>query len=228
MAPPGSLHSELNLGCLDINGRDDSGCAPIDECSKMSSELHHRYICRLLEFGARPNYLPLCCKDCRITDHFKKLKLLNYDGINQIFERNYRAMEFWESFKNDYKDKFNEELDILKTVDTDAKMSLYDFLFIKQTQLVNYAKNQVLCKIYAENDLDFSKQFPQYGFLLNFNFKACIARRKLIKDVKEKFVDIAGGKILEINAEKLLKKLCTRDLQNIQLIDESWLTDDQP
>lgn len=224
----------LQLGTFDVNHRNKDGHATLH--GTYTGRFHRTWIpCEnaelLLKSGARldvrdkwgrhPSLLVRCLDDekCPVVDHFKKLTILGYkieDELLGSLLRNSRRKKSIYAESEIIQNEHVEELEKLKKVVICVNYScrtLFDLLFLKKSQLVRFAGNDIISELYQEVDEDFEEKYPHFGFALNRVCKELKHTRNVLMDAKEKFYDVTGFYFCDPIVDKLFSMLDYCDLE---------------
>lgn len=219
----------LNTKHLDVNAEDKKGLTPLDEAIQ--------YFCCnnvkvLIQFGAEMK-LPdrfdqkkkyakhllhhaIHCKDCHIVKTFLKLKLLGVE-FDTDYDRIFLINEFTEMIP-----KYEEELAKLKNtvINSNLKISLYDFIMMNRKKASIYSNNRVLKDLYIECGENFQEKFHSFGFLMNLKYIKGLKRFELLAESTETFNSLIGDHVVEVASEIVLSYLNTVQLEEFIKLKE--------
>lgn len=229
---PATLDLLLKKNKVDVDSKNLDGCTPLHDAARTQS-------CKscevLLQHGAdievtsKIGSVPLMedpltkarenkdCKDinCPVVLHFKKLKLLGYEPHSKHFK--FFSMYFREDNFFAPIAEYRAELQSLKqtVIGFYPRVSLYSLLFSKSHRhMVRFMDNEILREIYQKNDEDFSKQFPNYGYILNKHYRKCMPRKEVLDEAKINLTAILGTELPERCSDSIF-----RNLSDQQLVD---------
>lgn len=106
-----------------------------------------------------------------------------------------------------------KELKTLKTIVIYPGVTMFDLLFMKIKQMMNYCQNENLVKLFKECGEDFETRFKHYGFLLNTKLKRAKRRRESVALAVEKLEDALAKRLPELCSQKIFKYLSDGQLK---------------
>lgn len=171
--------------------------------------------------------------DCHVLNYFIKLRLLGYK-INEnslVSIHNYTKYDA----KVGNVELYEKELEILKNaiIHFFPKTSLYDILFMKFYKLLRHLNNETLLRIYNNNNEDFEKVFPYYGYFLNKKCRQGFTLRDLQDSGKNFLIKALGKSLPDPIYEEILRyvpnwKLKALENYEFSIDNDSMDLQDQP
>lgn len=167
------------------------------------------------KFGSYPILRSRGClrHDCPVRQHFLKLSLLGYK-VNQVTLRSSPLLANMEETGAADLIEFKQEVERMKNIVISSypKKTVFEVLLMKLRQVTKFAGNEILADIYERNDRDFKREFPNFGFLLNLNFRKGVRRRILMSKARGCLIRYGVDEMLE---EGILEYLSNEELKII-------------
>lgn len=204
------LEALLKMNIFDVNYQNKKGETALHGVSvSRIASIRQSIPCRnallLLKHGAKidvvdkegnyPHLLEICenVVRCEVLKHFRKLKLLNYQVEDKLLKSVFQGKERHLSYPYKTWDQFHE-LERLKNVVVclNPRYSLFNILFMKKSDLIRFAENEVIMELFEEHGKDFEKTYDSFGFILNRVCRELEAKRELLIPAREKFCELIG------------------------------------
>lgn len=156
------------------------------------------------------------CQECPIMETLLKLELLAFRFTQNLIR--FLPLDFCAKIWSDYK----EELDSLKkiTLNSNPKVTLYDFLLMNREKTSIYSKNKVLKDLFVECKKDFQNKFVHYGFLLSLKFREGLNRAMLMDKSFTTFDCLVGKGIARSCSENLFRYFNDGQLKEFIKVEE--------
>lgn len=209
-----------NVPDLDVNIQDENQSTALEYATKKGC---CRNILRLLEMGADINianryseYPIFYCNEehrCPVPKYFLKLLLLGYK-LNEMTLTMSPLLENMEELGATDLIECRQEIEKMKNIIISHYLgkTLFSVLLMRLRQVTKFANNEILSEIYERNEGDFNKEFPNFGFLLNLNFRKGLQRRNMISQARGCLIQYEVPEVLE---EKILEYLKNEELKII-------------
>lgn len=206
---------------LDVNAQDKSGLTPLDKamkdlcCENVEVLIRHtaevKLPDRLYNQEEREDVLDHIqnCENCAIAETFWKLKLLGVE-LNSDYNSIFLVHKFTEMIPI-----YQMELAELKQIiiNSNPKVSLYDFLIMSRKRVSIYSRNQVCQDLFVRYRKNFQTEFKHFGFLLNVKYVNGLKRSKLIEESSETFDCLLGKYIVKIASENVFAYFNNNELK---------------
>lgn len=217
-----------------INIKDKDGNTPFHIISR---SYNCKLMLRYLKLGAdltienNDNQLPIIansfCKRCLFFQYLKRLKMLGYDRpMEDKKKSNLKNSDHHVCLKEEgeeleeirginFPQKWEEEIVEMKSKVINARfhITLYDMLFMKRRSVSIYSESQIISNLYAKSDNNFENLYPNYGFVLNFQYRRSQRRRHLMRLAKKTLEDSTGMNIPNFCTEKIFCLINDWDLK---------------
>lgn len=115
--------------------------------------------------------------------------------------------------------EFKQEVERMKNIVITfyPKRTVFEVLLMRLRQVTKMANNEILTEIYERNGEDFKKEFPYFGFLLNFNFRRGVQRWILMSEAEKCLVQ---NEVPKMFVNMILEYLSNEELEII-FLDEA-------
>ncbi|KAJ8683895.1 hypothetical protein QAD02_019687 [Eretmocerus hayati] len=151
-------------------------------------------------------------------DHIRKLREIgfhvNWDNISYFMKLKELNKKFAaERSRGETLVKYEDEIRNLKKLKISSFSSLYDIIFKDLNEMTIYVQNPNLKNILSSKD--FKNEFPNYGAMIECQFKKGMARCEILQPAKDSLNFLTGLKLPDPCSERILKYLNNKNLKDI-------------